>query len=189
MDLKVPRWILITIGVVPVIAFFALLVWGVMRKDANPGSLAVYDSTGEAAVNARALPAFTLKTFDGGQFESSSLRGKVVMIDFWASWCPPCKAEAPGLDRVYQAYKAKGVEFVGVAIWDRDADVQEFLATVGTSFVTGKDPRGELAVEFGLTGIPEKYFINARGEIVRKFVGPMDEARLSKVLDEILAKG
>ena len=189
MDIKVPRWIFITIGVAPVIAFFILLAWGMMRKDVNPGSLAVYDATGEAAIKMQVLPAFTLETFDGGQFESSSLQGKVAMIDFWASWCPPCRVEAPGLDRVYRAYKAAGVEFVGVAIWDRDVDVQNFLATVGTSFVTGKDPRGELAVEFGLTGIPEKYFVDARGNIVRKFVGPMDEVRLSRVLDEILAKG
>lgn len=178
-----------TIGVAPVIAFFGLLAWGVLHQDAKPGSLAVYDSTGEAAVKVRVMPQFTLRTFDDAQFESIALQGKVVMIDFWASWCPPCKAEAPTLNRVYQAYKAKGVEFVGVAIWDRDVDVQKFLDAAGTSFTTGKDPRGELAVEFGLTGIPEKYFVNAHGEIVRKFVGPLDEARLSKVLDEILAGG
>lgn len=188
MDLKVPRWILITLGVAPVVAFFVLLAWGVMRKDADPGSLAVFNSSGESAVNVRVMPAFTLQTFDGKQFDSTALQGKVAMIDFWASWCPPCKAEAPALDRVYLAYKANGVEFVGVAIWDRDVDVQKFLAEAGTTFTTGKDPRGELAVEFGLTGIPEKYFVNTRGEIVRKFVGPMDEARLSKVLDEVLAQ-
>ena len=85
--------------------------------------------------------------------------------------------------------RPRGFAFVGIDIWDRDEErVAEFLRKTGASYIIGVDPRGELAVEFGVTGIPEKYFIDPSGVIVRKFVGPMNEARLSAILDELLAR-
>ena len=183
------RWALIAAGVLPVAAIFALLVWGFVHQDRNPGGLLVRDSTGEARVTRRQAPDFTLALFGGGQFQSQSLRGRVVVVDFWASWCPPCLAEASTLEAVWSRYKDLGVVFVGVDIWDKEEQAIEFLERFETSYIVGVDPRGELAVAYGVFGIPEKFFLDPQGQIVRKFVGPMGEAQLSEVLDELLAEG
>ncbi|MBF8299028.1 MAG: Redoxin domain protein [Dehalococcoidia bacterium] len=185
--MKIPRPMLIAVGVAPLVALFALLAWGVFRNDANPGSLAVFNNMGEVTIGSQPMPPFTLELYNGSQFSSESLGGKVVMIDFWASWCPPCRAEAAGLETVWQEYEDRGdVAFVGVAIWDRDADALKFLQQSQASYSIGKDPKGNLAVEFGVTGIPEKYFIGPQGQVLRKFVGPIDEGRLRSVLDDVL---
>ena len=187
--MRIPRWGLITVGVLPVASIFALLVWGIVRQDGNPGGLLVFDSTGEARFTRQQSPDFTLTLFDGTPFNSESLRGQVVMVDFWASWCVPCQIEARTLEAVWRLYQDRGVAFVGVDIWDKESRATEFLEKIGTSYIVGVDPRGEVAVTYGVTGIPEKYFIGPQGRILRKFVGPMNEKRLSRVLDELLAEG
>ena len=187
--MRVPRGLIVAAGLTPIIALFALLIFALTRPEQNPGSLAVFDSTGEVRIRERPAADFTLELFDGSEFDSKSLRGQWVMVDFWASWCPPCRAEAGALENVWQQYRTRGFAFVGIDIWDRDEErVAEFLRKTGASYIIGLDPRGELAVEFGVTGIPEKYFIDPSGVIVRKFVGPMNEARLSAILDELLAR-
>ena len=187
--MRVPRWGLIAVGILPVASLFALLVWGVARQDDNPGGLLVFGSTGEAQFTRRQAPDFTLTLFDGTQFNSESLRGQVVMVDFWASWCPPCRFEARALEAVWRRYKDRGVAFVGVDIWDKESRAVEFLEKTGTSYIVGVDPKGEVAVSYGVTGIPEKYFLDSQGQVRRKIVGPMSEERLSRVLDDLLAKG
>ena len=188
--MRVPKGVLITLGVLPAVAIFALLVWALIHDNGeNPGGLIVFGSTGEVKINQRQAPVFSLTQFDGSQFRSDTLRGKLVMVDFWASWCPPCRAEAKGLETVWRKYKERGVVFVGVDLWDPDKDsAAAFLKQSGTSYTVGVDLKGGLAVDFGVTGIPEKYFISPQGGIIRKFIGPMDEARLSALLDELLEK-
>jgi cytochrome c biogenesis protein CcmG/thiol:disulfide interchange protein DsbE len=108
------------------------------------------------------------------------------MIDFWSSWCPPCRAEASSLSKVYGDYKKKGVEFVGVAIWDTPDAARELLNAAGSKYPAGLDEKGVIAIDYGVTGIPEKYFLDRDGQIVRKFVGPMSESALRNLLDELL---
>ena len=183
------KWLLVAIGLTPIAGLFALLAWGTLRPNANPGSLAVFNKAGEVASHISTAPRFSLDLYKGGQFDSTTLKGKIVMIDFWASWCPPCEAEALGIQRVWQEYKDRGdIAFVGVALWDRDQDVRAFLDRTESTYVVGKDPKGALAVEFGVTGIPEKYFIAPNGQVLRKFVGPMDEQRLKALLDDLIAR-
>jgi cytochrome c biogenesis protein CcmG/thiol:disulfide interchange protein DsbE len=91
------------------------------------------------------------------------------------------------LAAAYPGYKAQGVEFVGVAIWDVEDEARRFVAETGTAYPIGVDTKGNIAIDYGLTGIPEKYFIDADGMIVRKFVGPVSDEILESVFSEILA--
>ncbi len=186
--MRVPRWVLIAVGVGPLAAIFALLIWGLaFSGGGNPGGLSVNSETGEVRV-VKALPAeFSLTLFDGTQLALSDLLGRAVMLDFWASWCVPCRVEAETLEAVWRQYRDRNVVFVGIAVWDSESSARDFVRRFGTSYPVGTDPRGSIAVDYGVTGIPEKYFINTEGRIVRKLIGPMNEERLSRVLDQLLA--
>lgn len=184
---RVPRWLLITLGVTPLVALFALLIAGLIRSNPNPGNLATYNSSGEATVLRDTPSDFTLTLFDGGTVRLSELRGKVVMLDFWGSWCVPCRQEAPEVQRTWTKYRDKGVVFVGINVFDNAGDARKFLDEYGISYPTGPDPKGAIAIEYGLTGVPEKFFITRDGRIAHKYVGPMTEAALSGILDKLLA--
>lgn len=174
-------------AMLPVIALLILLGWGMVRTSGR-GGIAINAKLGEVPIKKEAARDFTLELFDGSTLKLSDLRGKVVLVDFWASWCPPCRQEAPGLAKVYRGYQGKPVEFIGVDIWDTREDALKYIAQFGVTYPNGLDAKGVIAIDYGVTGIPEKYFINKDGVLVRKFIGPMDEARLKQVLDELLAE-
>lgn len=181
------RRLLILAALIPLAGLFALLVWA-MAHSGGPSGRGINATLGEVRIQQRPAKDFSLALFDGRTLGLLELRGKVVVVDFWASWCPPCRQEAPVLARVYQEYRGKGVEFVGVAIWDAEEDAREYVRRYGIAFPAGLDKRGAMAIDYGVTGIPEKYFINRNGVLVKKFIGPMDQQKLRKVLDDLLAQ-
>ena len=182
------RWALFLATITPVAAIVALLAWAIVQSGGNPGGLITNSNPGEEAVQfAQALP-FSLTPINGGPtLDNQTLSGKVVMVDFWSSWCPPCRAEAAGLAQVYREYAGMPVEFVGVAIWDETGDVQRHLNRYQVTYPNALDERGLTAISYGVRGIPEKYFLDAQGNVVRKFVGPMDPDTLRGILDELLS--
>ncbi len=109
------------------------------------------------------------------------------MINFWASWCPPCREEAPTLAEVYHEYQNEPVEFVGVDIWDREDDALQYINQYSVTYPNGVDDRGVIAIDYGVRGIPETFFISPNGVVLKKFVGPINAATLRAVLDESLA--
>ena len=110
------------------------------------------------------------------------------MVDFWASWCAPCRQEADALNRVYADYAGRPVAFVGVNIWDTPAAAAAFLDEFGVGYPTGPDAAGAIILNYGVRGIPEKFFIDANGRIRHKYVGPMPEERLRATLDALLSE-
>ena len=108
------------------------------------------------------------------------------MVDFWASWCPPCREEAPALARVYKEYEGQEVRFVGIDIWDCTEDALDFIGRYGVTYPKGVDKRGAITIDYAVRGIPEKYFINRDGVLAKKFVGPMNDQKLRQVLNELL---
>ena len=173
----------------PVLALFALLAWAVVQSGGNPGSFGVNQEFGQVRLSPQDAKDFSLTTLDGATIDLAGLRGKVVMLDFWASWCAPCRFEAPGLVEVYLEYADRAVEFVGVDIWDQRQDAVEYVDRYRITYPNGVDDKGTIAISYGVRGIPEKFFIDQDGVIVKKFVGPVDADTLRSTLDELLSKG
>ena len=135
----------------------------------------------------RPAAAFTVTTFAGSPLNLESLRGKVVMLNFWASWCrPACYEEAPALERTWREYKDKGVVVVGIDIQDRDEAARIFLAEFGHSFPNAPDPAGRIAVDYGVYGVPETFFIDRKGRVRFKQVGALTDELARQRLDTLL---
>ena len=171
----------------PLVGLFAILVWASAQSGGQAVSLGVNNEFGEVIVTADQAPDFDLALLRGGSLSMKDLRGKVVMVDFWASWCPPCRQEAPDLAKVYLEYQDRQVEFVGVDIWDDAGSAQGYLDEFQVPYPNGVDAQGTIAIAYGVRGIPEKFFVGPDGTIIKKFVGPIKAADLRVVLDDLLA--
>jgi len=124
----------------------------------------------------------------GGTLPLAELRGQIVVVNFWASWCAACREEHPALVAAARDYQAAGVTFIGVDYQDRGGSAIGFLDEMGRGpgrYVT--DPGSQLALDFGVFGIPETFFLDRTGTIVAKITGPANRALLSRVLDALLA--
>ena len=169
-------------------AFLALLSLALLRSGGAPASGGVNQDFGEVSVEKKPAPGFTLELFDGGSLSLADFQSRVVLLDFWASWCSPCIEEAHTLNRIYEEYRDKDVEFLGVCIWDTTKTCEQFLDDFNVAYPTGRDSEGAILVDYGVKGIPEKFFIDAQGRVVRKFAGPIrDEDALRDILDDMLA--
>lgn len=134
-------------------------------------------------------PDFTLETLDGRQMTLSDLRGQVVLVNFWASWCPPCRAEMPAIERVYRSYKDLGLEVLAVNTTNQDdvAAAAAFVQELGLSFPIPLDHTGAVSASYNLRGLPSSYFIDEQG-VIRSVVvgGPMSEALVQSKVEELL---
>jgi cytochrome c biogenesis protein CcmG/thiol:disulfide interchange protein DsbE len=150
-----------------------------------------YAITGSGSGPLREGPApdFTLELFDGGQLSLNELGGQVVVLNFWASWCPPCRQEAPILEAVWQRYRGQGVTFVGLNYQDTETPAGAFIEEFGISYPNGADQHSRIAKSYGVQGVPETFIITPQGEIGEVFIGSPTEAQLTAVLDSLLSSG
>jgi cytochrome c biogenesis protein CcmG/thiol:disulfide interchange protein DsbE len=132
---------------------------------------------------------FALQTFDGQTVSLNALRGRVIVVNFWASWCyPACYEEAPVLERGWREYRERGVVVLGVDIQDKAEAAEKFIRDFGLTFPNAPDPAGKVSVDFGVYGVPETFFVDRQGRIRAKHVGAVTDRALRDHLDRLLAE-
>jgi len=177
----VPRWIQILVFVLT-IGLIGLFAFGLRAR-------------GEAQVSSGPAPDFAIMSFEGQAIKLSELRGKVVVINIWASWCPPCREEAPFLEKTWQQYKDRGVVFLGVDYVDSETAAKAYLKEFGITYFNGPDIGSEIYQRYRAKGVPETYFVGKNGNLAGNVLGPitrdsafMTERQFIQKLEELLAK-
>ena len=179
-------------GVLAAAAFVALLVYGLTSKATN-STIDDALSRGEAVP----APGFTLSRLaDGreagadwsraasdGEVSLRELRGTPLVLNFWASWCDPCRAEAKLLEKTWKANAGEGVLFLGLDAQDAREDARDFISQFGLTFPHVRDPGNDTQRAWGVTGLPETYFIAADGRVVGHVIGTVDEQQLAQGID------
>lgn len=169
------RRLFVAAGVlVPALAVLALLPYGFTREPRHI----------ESPIIGRPAPGFALTLFDEQAVAPDDFRGKVVFVNFWASWCPPCRAEAPMLEATWRRLQEQGVVFLGVNTQDDEPRARAFLQEFGITFPNGRDPDGRIAIDYGVWGLPEAFIVDPAGRITYKHIGTLGQALLLAKLDE-----
>jgi cytochrome c biogenesis protein CcmG/thiol:disulfide interchange protein DsbE len=152
----------------------------------RPAAIAVALARGEAPP----APDFTLPRLDAeGTLSLASLRGQVVVLNFWASWCVPCRDEAPAVEATWQRYKDKGVVVVGVNVQDLTPSALRFLEETRATFPNVRSADGAVYRAYGLTGVPETFFVTRDGRILKKFPGVVtDPAKWFAAVEDTLRR-
>jgi cytochrome c biogenesis protein CcmG/thiol:disulfide interchange protein DsbE len=159
-----------------VAGLLALLVWQVAHQQHAPG-------VGSTA------PPFTLHRLEGpGKVSLASYRGKPVVLNFWASWCEPCKSEAAVLEREWTSYRPHGVVFLGVDYHDLDSDARRFVSAHSLTFPMLEDGSGAVTGRYGISQVPETYVLNRQGKVVLHLAGPITDPGFAGKFRDALAK-
>ncbi len=157
------------------LALLGLLAWGLVRVQAGPRS------DGPA-------PDFTLTTFEGDDYVLSELRGQVVVINFWASWCPTCRDEAAYLEATWRAYRDRGVVFLGVDYVDTEVEALAYIAEFDITYPNGPDIGTVISQTYRIQGVPETFFVSKDGTLRGVKIGPAYPPELEDRIEPLLAE-
>jgi len=166
-----------------IVVILAFLGWGLLkRSESRP-------EVGDEA------PNFTLQLFDGyydefqgGKVTLADLRGRVVVINFWASWCVECRVEAEELEETWQDYRDEGVVFIGVDFDDTEVKAIGYLEEFGITYPNGLDGRGQISDNtYHITGVPETFVVDPTGNIALVKIGPFQPGELRRTIEELLS--
>jgi cytochrome c biogenesis protein CcmG, thiol:disulfide interchange protein DsbE len=162
-------WIALTV-------FLVMIALGLMHLQQGP------------VLNGQQVPNFSFSTFDGQQYNLKDLKGKVVVVNFWASWCTPCAQEAADLESAWQTYKDQGqVVFLGVDYVDTEPEARAYLDKFQISYPNGPDLRTVISQQFRIRGVPETYFIDSQGKLAYSQIGPFNSmAEIKAVIDPLV---
>ena len=132
-------------------------------------------------------PDFVVQALDGKVTKLSNFRGRPVLLNLWATWCPPCIEELPFLNKIQERYAGRGLVVLGVAGDEKPDNVRTFIGTHPISFPILLDPEGVVGTNYGITGYPESFLIDRDGKLAAKYVGPLPLAK-GDVSDEVIAR-
>jgi peroxiredoxin len=174
-------WNVVALGVGVVLLFGAgWAMWGMSHGAVSYG--------GGRPLVGQESPDFRLSLLDGETVSLASLRGKITVINFWATWCPSCVEEMPDLQTVWETYREQGVIFLGIVYQDEAVAVRSALAQYGTTYPVGLDAGDRISTQYGITGIPETFIVDVEGRVAYTHIGPMTAAALSAQLDALLER-
>jgi cytochrome c biogenesis protein CcmG/thiol:disulfide interchange protein DsbE len=154
-------------------ALLALVGFGLYRTQAGP-------------VSSGPAPEFTLTTFDGETIALADLKGQVIVVNFWASWCKPCEEEAATLESGWQRYRDQGVSFLGVDYVDTEPEARTYLERFAITYANGPDLGTRISQAYRIRGVPETYFIDRQGAIARVKIGPIEMSELQSILEPLV---
>lgn len=170
---------LAAIGIVFAVALFGVLFYGLFYAS-DPKMIP------SAQVGKKAYP-FTITTFNGKTITLETLKGRPVVVNFWASWCVACRTEAHVIEAAHQKYTPKGAVFIGIAINDTREASLAFIQRYGkTYFLAPDDTLGSISLDYGVTAVPETFLIDKEGFIKDKVLGAIDRKTLEGFLNEQL---
>ena len=177
------RWV-VAVAVLSLLLFaglVAVLVWGALNKDSATGGSG-------ATLPGKEAPGFTLESFSGGTVSLADFEGQPVIINFWASWCAPCRLEAPALEAAWLAFREQGLVVLGINTprSDPEENARAFLEEFGVSYPNVLDTQGFTAIDYGVSGIPVTFFVDREGVVERRFVGTLDIETLLVWAEELV---
>jgi cytochrome c biogenesis protein CcmG/thiol:disulfide interchange protein DsbE len=158
-----------------ILALLGLLGWGLRKAQAGP-------------VETGLAPDFTLTGFDGRTLTLSELRGQVVIVNFWASWCPPCREEAAYLEQTWRKYDGKGVFFIGVDWADTKKEALAYIKEFDITYLNGPDIGGRVALTYNIKGVPETFYVAKNGQLRGVHIGPLQSPILDEKIEELLSE-
>ena len=174
------RIAILVVGILFIVGLVGLLAWGLSNRSSITGL------SGITRVDQPA-PDFRLELLSDGEVTLSEQRGKVVIINFWSSTCPPCRTEARDLESAWQAYQDNEVLFIGANIQDTSEPAKRFLEEFGVTYPNGLDTGGRISIDYGVVGIPVTFVVDGEGRVARRWVGEIDIDTLKTWIDELLA--
>lgn len=166
---RVGRWA----AVLLVIGLLAMLGWGLVQKTNGPRDSGL-------------APDFTLTGFDGRAVTLSQLRGQVVIVNFWASWCPPCREEAAYLEQTWRKYQGQGVVFIGVDWADTEKEALAYIDEFDITYLNGPDLGTRIAQAYRIQGVPETFFVDKTGKLRGVHIGPLKSPELDDKIEELI---
>jgi cytochrome c biogenesis protein CcmG/thiol:disulfide interchange protein DsbE len=172
---RLPRAYLAAAALAP---FLVLAAWGAILL-ARPAAPSI-------ALIGQPAPAFVLADLNGNPLRLEDLRGRPVIVNFWASWCGPCVEEFPLLVKAATTHRADGLAVVGIVFHDRSEAAREFMNRMGATWPAAMDPGDGVATQFGIIGPPDSFFIDRNGLIVGRQIGQLSGADLQRGLNQIL---
>ncbi len=165
-------------------AFFVVWETGLPERATYTGFISAGE---EYAPELNAIaPLFEAQTLVGDTLRLADLRGKVVLINFWATWCEPCKAEMPDLQAVYESYQARGLRVLGINLGEGKADVEKWVSQLGLTFDIVMDNRQRIASEYQIRGQPTSYLVAPDGVITQIYYGSTIRANLEAAIAPLL---
>lgn len=150
---------------------------------------AVSDDRRESAELHQPAPNFTLPKVNGGKVNLKELKGKAVVVNFWGSWCGPCKREMPVIQKAYSRYKGEDLEIVAVNVQESEAVVKRFIDSYSLTFPVALDKKAEVYRSWEIFSLPTTFFIDSEGDIMRAYEGEMSSGKLHQWIDELLKRG